>query len=336
MAVRASALGLRDLPKVELHVHLGGTITVDLALELARRRRTRLAALRDGGYPRRYGDFAAFLRTYVAVNDLVRTPEDLFLVASAFAGEQARLGVRYTEATFTAMTYVRGGIPPPELWAALREGFVEGGGDVDVRLIVDVIRDFGEDEAAATVRLVEAADAPIVALGLTGIEGSVPLERFRPLRQAADRLGLGLVVHAGETGPASSVRQTLDVLAPDRIAHGVAAAREPALVARLAAQGTPLDVCLTSNVATGMFRSLDEHPFGSLWRAGVRLTVSTDDPPFFGTTLEEELGHAARIVGLDRSEVAALQRGALEASFAPQAVRHEVRAAIDRWDERPR
>lgn len=325
---------LRELPKVELHVHLGGTITEELAAELARRRglKAGVPGLADGRYPRRYGDFATFLRTYVAVNDLVRTPDDLYLVAGAFVRHQAALGVRYMEVTFTAMTYVRAGVPPAEMWAALREGFAEGAPDIDVGIIVDVIRDFGEQEAAATVRLVEAADAPVVALGLTGNEGSVPAERFRRLRQAADGLGLGLVVHAGETGPAASVREVLDVLAPDRIAHGVAAAGEPDLVARLAAEGIPLDVCPTSNVATGLFRSIEEHPFGALLHAGVPVTVSTDDPPFFETTLEEELRNAARIAGLDRPGLAGLQRRAMAVGFAPPDVRDRVLTAIDRWD----
>lgn len=334
MTAPGSPSDLRGLPKVELHVHLGGTITQDLAAELARRRGLGRApaGLADGRFPSRYGDFATFLRTYVAVNDLVRTADDLHLVAGAFARHQALLGVRYTEVTFTAMTYVRGGIPPSEMWAALREGLAEGDPRVDLRLVVDVIRDFGEEEAAATVALVETADAPVVALGLTGIEGSVPAARFRLLRDAADRLGLGLVVHAGETGPAASVREALDVLAPDRVAHGVAAAGEPDLVNRLVREGIPLDVCPTSNVATGLFPSIEEHPFRSLWHAGVRVTVSTDDPPFFRTTLEDELRHAARIAGLGRTDLAELQRRAIRASFALPEVRDEVLAAIDRWE----
>lgn len=143
----------------------------------------------------------------------------------------------------------------------------------------------GRAQADATLSLVEGADAPIVGLGLTGIEGTVPVEEFLPFRAAAQRLGLGFEVHAGEMGPPESIVESLDVLQADRIGHGVAAIRDPALLERLVRDQVVLDVCPSSNIGVGLFPSLEAHPVAAFWRAGVNMTISSDDPPFMRTTL---------------------------------------------------
>lgn len=185
--------------------------------------------------------------------------------------------------------------------------------------MVDTIRDFGRQEAEATLRLVEGADAPIVGLALTGVEGTMPVEEFLPFRAAARRLGLGFEVHAGEMGPPSSIVESLDVLEADRIGHGVAAIRDPELLARLARDRVVLDVCPSSNVKLGLFPSLEAHPVAAFWRAGMNMTISSDDPPFFDTTLTDELRHVVRLAGLSRSDLAELQRRAAQAAFATEA-----------------
>ena len=150
----------------------------------------------------------------------------------------------------------------------------------------------------------EAADAPIVGLGTHGDRGHVPTEDFIPYRQEARRLGLGFEVHAGEMGPPSSIVSALDVLEADRIGHGVAAIRDEAVLTRLIRDHVVLDVCPSSNVAIGEFASLEAHPMTEFWRRGVEMTISSDDPPFFGTTLNDELRHLVRIAGLERDDLA--------------------------------
>ena len=164
-----------------------------------------------------------------------------------------------------------------------------------IALVVDTIRDFGRAEADATLRLVDGADAPIVGLGLTGVEGSVPVEEFVPFRAeaAADR------VSGSRSTPARWARRRasssrIEVLEADRIGHGVAAIRDPALMDRLVRDQVVLDVCPTSNVGIGLFPSLEAHPVAAFWRAGVNMTISSDDPPFFHTTLTDELRHVVR------------------------------------------
>ncbi len=334
MTILASMRDISTLPKVELHIHLNGSITEETAATLARRHgedpETALGLV-DGRYPGRYPDFQGFLDAYLRVNEFVRTPDDLELVAAAFARQQAAEGVRYSEAIVTAMIYVRNGMEPGAMWAALRSGLAAGGPETRVALVIDVIRDLGRQEAEDTLRLVEAADAPIVGLGLTGIEGTVPTEDFVPYRQEARRLGLGFEVHAGEMGPPSSIVSSLDVLEADRIGHGVAAIRDPAVLERIIRDGVVLDVCPSSNVAIGEFESLETHPMTEFWKRGVEMTISSDDPPCFATTLTDELRNIVRIAGLERDDLATLQRRAATHSFAAPEVRDALMGEIDAW-----
>ena len=339
-ATSTNPLGTRDLamlPKVELHVHLEGTIDAATATLLAERHGEVVADtldLPDGAYPPRYRDFAHFLATFLATTRQIRTPDDLATVAANFARSQAEQHVRYTEVTFTALTHVAAGMEPAAMWQALRDGFAEAP-DVRIALIVDHVRDLGVDASHRTVQLVADADAPIVALGLTGTEGSVEERAFEHLRAAATDLGLGMVVHAGESGTAANIRAALDDLGSDRIAHGIAVVEDRDLLSRVVRAKVPFDVCPSSNVATGSVPSLEEHPFTRMWEAGVNVTVNSDDPPFFATTLSEELQRVTRLAALTRRDVAELQRRAIRASFAPAALRSETLTRIDAWDATP-
>jgi aminodeoxyfutalosine deaminase len=339
---------LDALPKVELHVHLEGSIAADTAAALALRHGEDPAAVLEiepagpdgrgtGGssqvwrYPPRFRDFLHFVDTFLATTRQVRTPEDLATVAAAFARGQAAQGVRYTETTFTALTLVDNGMDPAAMWAALREGFAAVP-DTEVALIVDSVRNLGVEASRRTVELVADADAPIVGLGLTGVEGSFPEADFRHLREAADDLGLGLAVHAGETGTPDNVRAALDELGADRIGHGIAAVQDPDLVARLVREHVPLEVCPSSNVTLSLVDDLDRHPIRELWEAGVQVTVNSDDPPFFATTLTDELAQVRRLLGLSRGDLAELQRRAARSTFAPPTRQAALVAELDAWE----
>ncbi len=324
------------LPKIELHVHLEGAITPALAACLARRHGhepDEVLMLEDGAYPARYDGFDHFLRTFLATSAQVRTPEDLAEVAAGFATGQAEQGIVHTEVTFTAATHIEAGMEPHAMWAALRDGFAAAP-DVEVGLIVDVVRDGGPAAAAHTVRLVEQADAPIVGLGLSGSEGSVPEGEFTLLRTAADRLGLGLTVHAGETGDAGNVRAAVDELGADRIGHGIATIDDEELTRRLATAQIPLEVCPSSNVALRLTPTLDTHPLPRLHGAGLTVVIGSDDPPFFATTFSDELAHAQRLLALDDDGLADLQVAAARAAFVPAARREQLVAAVEQWRRR--
>jgi adenosine deaminase len=330
----ATERDIATIPKVELHVHLNGSITEATASTLARRHGAdpdQALGLIDGRYPGPWPDFQGFLDTYLAANQFVQTPDDLEFVAAEFARGQAAQRIVYSEAIFTAMIFIRNGMEPTAMWAALRRGLSAGGPDTTIAIVVDAIRDLGRAEADATVRLVEEADAPIVGLCLTGIEGTVPVETFAPLRAAARRLGLGFSVHAGEMGPPESIAESLDVLEADRIGHGAAAIRDAALLERIVRDQVVLDVCPSSNVSVGLYPSLEAHPAAAFWRAGVNMTISSDDPPFFGITLTDELRNVVRLADLSHDDLAELQRRAAHASFATAETKAGLLRAIDAW-----
>jgi aminodeoxyfutalosine deaminase len=329
-----SPAALAALPKVELHVHLEGSVTAATASALATRHGGRpedVLVLEGDAYPRRYRNFMHFVDTFVATSRQLRTPEDLETVATDFARGQAAQGVRWTEATFTATTLVSHGWDPDELWGALRSGFAAVP-EAAVGLIVDVPRDAGVAAAERTAELVTGADAPIVGLGLSGVEGSLPESAFRVLRETADARGWGLAVHAGETGTAANVAAAVDDLGADRIGHGIAVLADPALTARLAADGVVFELCPSSNVSLGLVTGLDEHPIVAMRDAGLALTVNSDDPPFFSTSLTAELAHADRLLALGIEGLATLQRRAARASFCDAALRSELLDAVDAWE----
>jgi aminodeoxyfutalosine deaminase len=331
---------IATLPKVELHVHLEGTISAVTAAGLARARGEDPAQVLvldpssdEPRYPHPFRDFLHFVDTFLASSAQVREPSDLATVAEAFALAQAAQGVRWSEATFTAVTMEKRGWAPDAMWEALAEGLARVPG-TGVGLILDTPRDLGTDLARRAVELARhALDAglPVVALGLTGIEGSLHVSEFAFLRAAADELGIGLVPHAGEMGGADVVADSIALLRPDRIGHGIATATDAELLARVAGEGIVLEVCPSSNVTLGLVPSLDEHPIRALRDAGVAVTVNSDDPPFFATTLTDELAHAVRLLELDEVRLAGLERRAIDASFAPAPVRAEMHAALDAW-----
>lgn len=325
---------LAALPKAELHVHLEGTIRPETAIALAGSHGEdpqRVLPLVEGGYPVRYRDFDQFVELYLAVSAQLRTPDDLSVMAAAFARQQADQGVRWSEATFTASTHVNNGMEPRAMWQAVVDGFADVP-ETRVGLIVDAVRNFGPANGDQTVRLVEeAGDVPVVAFGLAGTETAAPSRDYTMLRTAADRLGLGLVVHAGEIGPPAEVVEALDVLRADRIGHGIAVADDPVVLSRVVTEQVPLEVCPTSNVVLGVCADHDQHSFPTLWAAGANVTINSDDPPFFGTTLTEELRHAERMAGLSRGDLAVLQRRAVASSHLDPQTRYELVTEIDDW-----
>ena len=329
---------LRALPKVELHVHLEGTVSAATAATLARghgENPTDVLVLADDAtdedlrYPAPFVDFDQFVRCFVATSGQLREPADLTAATAAFVAGQAAQGVVWTEATFTATTLVWQGWDPDAMWDAVAEGI----GDAPVGLIIDTPRNLGAEMGHSAVGLVErglSRGLPVVGLGLTGPETSAPASEFAFLGTEAQRLGLGLAVHAGETGGASQVMDALAIGA-QRIGHGVAIAKDPAIMAEVAARGVVCEVCPSSNVVLGVVPSLAVHPLPAMAAAGVAVTINSDDPPFFSTTLTEELRHAEQMLNLDRAGHAELQRRAAESSFMPEAQRTQVLASINTW-----
>lgn len=324
------------LPKVELHVHLVGSASVPTVLELARRHP-------DGPVPAderelrafyEFRDFPHFAEVYESVSSLVRTPEDVGTLVLGTARDLAAQNVRYVELTVTPYTHQRAGMPMPAITEALDHAVREARARHGIRVayIFDIPGEFGAEGARGTLdhALAHPPEA-LVGFGLGGIEQCRPPHRdaFRDAFRAARAAGLRSLPHAGEmTGP-ETIWEALDGLGAERIGHGTSCLEDPRLTARLRETQIPLEVCPTSNLRTGQVASLDEHPLPRMLEEGLFVTLNSDDPPMFDTTLTGEYRVAAEVFGLGRADLAALARNAVAASSLDDAGRREVTAEID-------
>lgn len=327
---------LRRLPKAELHVHLEGAMPPATLLELARRHRVRLPADDEAGLSRwfRFRDFEHFVEIYLTISSCLREPDDFHRLALDFIAGQARQGAVYTEAHFTVSTHLAAGLDGDELLDALAAAAAEGERRYDsvLRLIPDIVRNQGLGRADATVEWAAAARRRglAVAMGLGGVENGYPSAPFAHHFAAASAAGLHRVAHAGEHGGPDSVRETLEHCAPERIGHGVRSIEDPDLVAELAAQRLPLEVCPSSNLRLGVYATLAEHPIDRLRRAGVALSLSSDDPPLFETTLLDEYRRVAAAFGYDAGDLAELAAASFRHSFLTAGAKERWIAEVGR------
>ncbi|WP_235537120.1 adenosine deaminase [Nocardioides sp. Soil805] len=328
---------IAGLPKAELHVHHVGSASPRIVAELAERHPVAGVpadpdALRDFFA---FRDFAHFIDVYLAVVDLVRTPEDVRMLTYEVAREMAlEQRLRYAELTCTPYTSVVRGIPIEAYTEAVEDARVAAERDFGLvlRWIYDIPGESGARAADATLSyaLDHGPDA-LVGFGLGGPEVGVPRPQFQPHFDAARAAGLKSVPHAGETTGPETVWDAVRLLGAERIGHGTSSASDPALLAHLAEAGIVLEVCPTSNIATRAVATLDEHPLRTFVEAGVTVTINSDDPPMFGTTLNGEYAVAADLLDLDESGVADLARAAVRASFAPEDVRTRILGEIDAY-----
>jgi aminodeoxyfutalosine deaminase len=328
---------IAGLPKAELHVHHVGSASPRIVAELAARHPGVVPA--DPDELRSYfefRDFAHFVEVYLSVVDLIRTPEDVRMLTYEVAREMAGQQLRYAELTCTPYTsvlpHVEGkGMPIEAYTEAIEDARVAAERDFGLvlRWIYDIPGEAGIPSADATLgyALDHAPDA-LVGFGLGGPEIGVPRPQFQPHFDAALAAGLHSVPHAGETTGPQTVWDAVTLLGAERIGHGVSAASDPELLAHLASNGIPLEVCPTSNVATRAVASLEAHPLRMFVEAGVLVTINSDDPPMFGTDLNTEYGVAAELLDLDEAGVARLAQAAVVASFAPDDVKRGLLAEI--------
>jgi adenosine deaminase len=312
---------LLHCPKVELHVHLEGAMRPSVLLELARRNGIELPARDEADLKRwfRFTDFNHFVQVYLACSRALRRPEDFQLLVLDFLAEQATQNILHTEAHFTISTHLANGGNGGEILAALAAAIAEGERryGVTLRLIPDVVRNIGVGPADQTLEWALAGrdEGIVVALGLSGSEVRFPNEPFREHFVAAERGGLHRVAHAGEHAGPESIRSVLEVCGAERIGHGVRAVDDPSLMAELQAAQIPLEVCPTSNLCLGAATDLPSHPFDRLYRAGLALSVNSDDPAFFNTNLTLEYLKLHQTFGYSPAELAGLSLAALRQSF---------------------
>ena len=287
-------------PKIELHVHLEGTIEPETLIAIARRNGYDLGvrSVEELRELYRYRDFAHFIEIWVLTTNALRHEVDFRQAVVDYADRAAAQGAVYIEAIFSPIERAWRSVG----WEEMFTGYCDGAQEArerfgtDVRLTPDITREASLDDALQLVHYASKyRERGVVGIGLGGMELGFPPEPFAPAFARAKERGLGSVPHAGEVCGPESIRGALEALEADRIRHGIRAIEDPALVSELAGRGTVLDVCPVSNVRTGAVPSLDEHPLPRLAAAAVPCSVSTDDPAMFDTDLAREYAAAARL-----------------------------------------
>ncbi|SNQ48773.1 Aminodeoxyfutalosine deaminase [Frankia canadensis] len=303
-------------PKIELHVHLEGTVRPATLLAMARRNGESLPSSTVEGLAElyRFRDFDHFIQVWIMTTHVMRTEADFRQVVVEYAAEAAAHGAVYLEGIFSPWFRVQRGVRVEEIFHGYADGAIEARErhGVEVRLTPDIERvlpvESAVEVAGWTARFAERG---LVGIGLGGPEAGHPPEPFAPAFALAADAGLAAVPHAGETAGPESVRGALDALGARRIRHGIRAVEDPALVRRLADERIVLDVCPVSNLRTRSVPSLAEHPLAALRAAGVACSLATDDPAMFDTDLGAEHAVAARLGARSRDLYAAGVAGAL-------------------------
>lgn len=322
------------LPKVELHVHLEGSLQPATIAALAARHDRDTAEVWPHGLPERFSflDFPDFARQFWFGLSLLRSGDDLRDAIVALGASLSANRVRYAEVTSTAYSHLTRGMDPAEYGSALDAGArtVRALHDVELSWVIDIPRDLESGDSTVTIDFLEGANAPadVVGIGLGGYEVGFPAEPYANAFARARASGLHSVPHAGETEGAPSVRAALDSLRAERIGHGVRCLEDPELVRRLIDSGVMLEVCPTSNVLLGVCPSIEAHPVRALLDAGLAVCINTDDPGSFGTDLVNELQLVHDHHAVTAEQLRTLQLAALDASFARSDVRTRIRAEI--------
>jgi adenosine deaminase len=317
--------------KAEIHCHIEGATPPELALTQARKYGVDVGAvLHDGRYV--WSDFSQFIACYDAVASLFRSQEDYALLTETYLSELAGVNTIYSEIIVSPDHGERIGLGADAYLAGICDGILaarEKTG-IEARIIVTGERHFGVERVIGAAEYAARARNPLVTgFNMAGDERMGRVADYARAFDIARDAGLGLTIHAGEVCGAFSVSDALDIVRPARIGHGVRSIEDKALVERLAAEGIVLEVCPGSNIALDVYLDFNAHPLRRLRDAGVRVTINSDDPPFFGTSLAREYDIAADEMGFSRQEIDAMTRTALEAAFVDEDTRARL---LDRFD----
>lgn len=310
---------MKELPKVELHLHLEGAAPPAFVRGMAAEKKEDISGIFDDRGAYHYKDFWDFLKVYEAATSVLRTPDDYRRLTLAVLEESAAAGVVYSEC-FLSPDFCGG--RDVAAWkdylAAIRDAadHAERSMGITLRGIITCIRHFGPDKARETARCAaETAGDWVVGFGIAGDEKVLAPKDFLWSFDCAREAGLRITAHAGEWQGPQGIRDTLAALNPERLGHGVRAIEDLALVDELAERGTVLEVCPGSNVALGLFPNFRAHPINELDRRGVKVTVSTDDPPFFHSTMAREYEELHRAFDWDEGQFAKIAKASLDAAF---------------------
>lgn len=317
--------------KAELHCHIEGAAAPELVIRQAQKYNKDVSPfIRDGSFV--WNDFTSFLAAYDFAADLFRTEDDYARLSEHYLTSLARDGAIYSE-VFTSPDHAKkAGLSPTAYTNALGEGMARAKAKTGIegRMIVTGVRHVGVESIEAAARFAAKCNHPLVTgFGVAGDERMGEFEDYVRAFEIAREAGLGITIHAGELMGWESVAAALDHIRPARIGHGVRAIENPDLVKRIADEGVVLEICPGSNIALKVFDSFGDHPFPRLRDAGCKVTLNSDDPPYFWTNLKREYDIAAEHFGMDDKALSATTKTAIEAAFVDKKTKAALLARLD-------
>jgi len=313
------------IPKVELHLHIEGTLEPEMVFALAAKNGVRLAysSVESLRAAYRFQDLQSFLDVYYAACSVLVDASDFHALAESYFQRAHQDGVMHAEIFFDPQTHTERGIPLELVVTGLRRAMAEARErwDISSGLILCFLRHLSEEAAFATLEAARPFISELMGVGLDSGERGNPPAKFERVFAEARRLGLRTVAHAGEEGPASYIVEALDILQVERIDHGVRCSEDPTLVERLARSQVPLTVCPLSNVKLGVFPRMEDHNLAELLLRGLRVTVNSDDPAYFGGYIAENFRAACAALPIGPEGVITLCENAASSCFLPDALR---------------
>jgi len=329
---------LLKIPKVELHLHIEGAIPAQTLLDLAKRRGgdESLRTVRDLREKLRFRNFSHFIELWTWMTTLITEESEFEEVAYNVLEDLSRQNVKYVEASYSPGDYWRQGFSVEGITQNLIRGKERARQDFGIKceLIIDLIRDHGPQKS---VQYLDAATPylgkGVIGIGLGGSEQSFPPGPYAPLYREAKARGFRLTAHAGEVAGPNSIRAAVSDLAVERIGHGVRAGEDPSLIEFLLEKQIPLDICVTSNVRTGVYKSIAEHPIKEYFRQGLMVTINSDDPTMFNTSLTQEYLILVQKLGFSLPDLRRLGENGIHASFMSEQDKTAMRSQFDaEWD----
>ncbi len=327
---------IAQLPKVELHLHLEGAVRPQTLLELSANRsglrekvEEWIAARSAQRY--RYGGFREFLKAFGILSLILETPQDYAVITTRLVEWLTEQNVQYAEIIFAAGVVLWKKQQVDAVFEAIASAAKEAEARTGVRVkwIFDATRQFGVDHVREVMHwAARYRSQGVVAFGIGGDEAAGPAKLFPDIFREARDLGLHVVAHAGEACGPESIRDAVELLGAERIGHGLTAIRDPDVMALLRERKIPLEVCPSSNVSTGLIARFDDHPLPKLLQAGLVVTLNSDDPAMFGTSLQNEFTQAARAFDLSRETLTGLCRTAMDASFLSEEEKYLIRQKL--------
>lgn len=328
---------INSMPKIELHLHLEGSLRAETLFRLAQRNKIDLGVSEPNELESRYQfvDFQHFAELFITGLSVLKTVDDFADATFALARELAGQNVRYAEITSTPFHHHRRGVKLGDYAAGLNEGRRRALKELNLEIawVCDISRESEDPDSQFTADFILSPDAPegLIGIGLGGLEEGFPPHLFKDSFQRVCANGLASLPHAGEIVGPESIWGAINELNAKRIGHGISCLSDKRLVDTLLEKDIPLEVSMTSNVCIGVAEDLASHPLSRLLKAGITVTLNTDDPAYFQTTLDQELLAAHQHHGLSLAQLKQMQLSAMEVSCAGPTCRAKVLEEINAW-----